>query len=349
MKSNLGKDNFYTLAVMTNLAEGYRIVGKFDLAIPLFEETLNLQRTRLGFDHPLALSTLDAMAECYRRSSKWELAMPLFEEALRLRKLRFGFDHPDTITSMNSIGVGYLQIGKVDLAMPLFEELLKVRRAKFGFDHPDTLAPVGNLAFCYGFVGRADLALALYQEAIAVLEKMQFRSQYANSIINGMIGLYTDLKQYDDAEKWRRKWMALVKERSGAESFAYAQELIQLGEVYLPQEHWSEAEATLRDSLALYDKLKSLHWTKFLAQSYLGGALLGQKKYAEAEPLIIQGYEGLKQHTNEIPLRPRYGIMIGAVERLVKVNEALHKPDEADKWRKILDKLPRPPKSASKK
>ncbi len=26
----------------------------------------------------------------------------------------------------------------------------------------------------------------------------------------------------------------------------------------------------------------------------LGGALLGQKKYAEAEPLLLKGYEGMK-------------------------------------------------------
>jgi hypothetical protein len=32
----------------------------------------------------------------------------------------------------------------------------------------------------------------------------------------------------------------------------------------------------------------------------LGGSLLGQKKYAEAEPLLLSGYEGVKQREDKI-------------------------------------------------
>jgi hypothetical protein len=35
--------------------------------------------------------------------------------------------------------------------------------------------------------------------------------------------------------------------------------------------------------------------------SLLGGALLGQKKDAEAEPLLLKGYEGMKQREKSIP------------------------------------------------
>jgi len=37
----------------------------------------------------------------------------------------------------------------------------------------------------------------------------------------------------------------------------------------------------------------------------LGAALLGQKKYAEAEPLLIDGYEGMKQREQTIPWQAR--------------------------------------------
>jgi hypothetical protein len=42
-------------------------------------------------------------------------------------------------------------------------------------------------------------------------------------------------------------------------------------------------------------------WLTFNAQSLLGGALLGQRKYAEAEPLLRKGYEGMKQREKSIP------------------------------------------------
>ena len=40
---------------------------------------------------------------------------------------------------------------------------------------------------------------------------------------------------------------------------------------------------------------------KFNTKSLLGGALLGQKKFAEAEPLLLAGYEGLKLREKTIP------------------------------------------------
>ena len=64
----------------------------------------------------------------------------------------------------------------------------------------------------------------------------------------------------------------------------------------------------------------------------LGGSLLGQKKYAEAEPLIVSGYEGMKARQTKIPPpgKPRF---TEAAERVVKLYEAWGKKDEAARWR----------------
>ena len=67
----------------------------------------------------------------------------------------------------------------------------------------------------------------------------------------------------------------------------------------------------------------------------LGVPLLGQKKFAEAEPLLLSGYDGMKKQENKIP--PPAKIRLNqAVERLVQFYEATSKPDEAAKWRKEL-------------
>ena len=68
----------------------------------------------------------------------------------------------------------------------------------------------------------------------------------------------------------------------------------------------------------------------------LGGALLGQKKYAEAEPLLLAGYEGMKQREAKIPPLGKVRLT-EALERLVQFYEALEKKDEAAKWRKELE------------
>ena len=73
-------------------------------------------------------------------------------------------------------------------------------------------------------------------------------------------------------------------------------------------------------------------------RSLLGGVLLGQQKYAAAEPLLQNGYEGLRQTQAGIVPRVRARTLRGALERLVQLYDAWGKPDEAAKWRKELEK-----------
>jgi hypothetical protein len=76
----------------------------------------------------------------------------------------------------------------------------------------------------------------------------------------------------------------------------------------------------------------------------LGGALLGQKKYAEAEPLLLQGYEGMKAREKSIP--PQGTMRIPeAVDRLIELYTAINKPDEVSKWQAELARYPRDGKS----
>jgi eukaryotic-like serine/threonine-protein kinase len=48
----LGRDQPNTLMSMNNLATSYRVAGRLDLALPLYEETLALQKAKLGPDTP---------------------------------------------------------------------------------------------------------------------------------------------------------------------------------------------------------------------------------------------------------------------------------------------------------
>jgi hypothetical protein len=66
--------------------------------------------------------------------------------------------------------------------------------------------------------------------------------------------------------------------------------------------------------------------------SLLGGALLGQGKYAEAEPLIVPGYEGLKAHGATIPPLNK-PCLNEAAERVVRLYEAWGKPEKAAEWK----------------
>ncbi len=73
-------------------------------------------------------------------------------------------------------------------------------------------------------------------------------------------------------------------------------------------------------------------WRRYDAKSLLGEALLQQGRYAEAEPLVIAGYDGMKTREARITVREK-STLREAAERVVRLYEHRNKPDEAKAWK----------------
>ena len=59
--------------------------------------------------------------------------------------------------------------------------------------------------------------------------------------------------------------------------------------------------------------------------------MLGQGKYAEAEPLVVGGYEGMKAREAKIPAHGKI-YLTEAGERVARLYRAWGKPDQAAAW-----------------
>jgi len=59
--------------------------------------------------------------------------------------------------------------------------------------------------------------------------------------------------------------------------------------------------------------------------------MLGQKNYAEAERLLLAGYEGMKQREDKIPAAAEIRLK-DSLERLIDLYTSMDKPDEVTKW-----------------
>jgi hypothetical protein len=119
----------------------------------------------------------------------------------------------------------------------------------------------------------------------------------------------------------------------------YATALAGLSLDLLAQKKWTEAESVLRNCLAIQEKNEPDAWTTFKTQALLGGSLLGQKKYADAEPLLLNGYEGMKQREKTIPPQSKVRLT-EALDRLIELYTATDKLDEAKKRQAERAKYP---------
>jgi tetratricopeptide (TPR) repeat protein len=341
MKAKLGPDHEDTLKCMNGLAISLLRFDRRDRAVSLYEELLSLQKARLGPDHPDTLKTMNDLAEGYQYAGRIDLALPLYVETLALRKARLGPDHQATLETMHNVAWGYQFTGQLDLAIPLLEQNLELRKSKLGPNHPDTFATMNTLATTYQDAGRFDRSQPLLEETVA-RKKAILGPDHPDTL--GSMGVlamgYRTAGQLDRALPILLEAVSLGKAKAGANwKQIYTIELGHLGTVQLESKMWTQAELTLRECLAIQESQQPNSWQILSTRSMLGGALLGQKRFVEAEPLLRAGYEGLARRTDKIPARSRYRVG-DALDRLIAFAEATNKPDDAKAWKAERAKWP---------
>jgi tetratricopeptide (TPR) repeat protein len=120
------------------------------------------------------------------------------------------------------------------------------------------------------------------------------------------------------------------------ESPSHAAALAIQGSMLLAQKKYAEAELKLRERLDICQKIQPDDWTTFDAKAMLGEAFMAQKKYNEAEPLLLSGYEGMKNREAKLPPDAK-ARLTKTLERLVQLYDIEGKKDKAAQWRKTLE------------
>ena len=291
-----------------------------------------------------SLAPLSELVQEHRQAGKQDQALPLLIKIVTVKKARLGPQDPDTLNSVNELGVLYWQLRQYDKSVPVFEELVKIREVKLGRDHVGTLGAVANLGVNYRDAGRLKEAIALLEEVHRAAKK----NPELLWVTGELFATYTKAGEIAKVGDLLRQEVTEARKSLPPDSPDLAGMLAQLGLNLLEQKKWDEAESIIREALTIREKTQSDAWTTFNTKSLLGGALLGQKKYADAEPLLLKGYEGMKLREKTIP--PQANTRIPeAIDRLIELHTATNKPDEAKRWQAERAKYPAASKQAEKK
>jgi len=265
---------------------------------------------------------LDTLAAAYAEAGQFTNAVRIEQEAMSL------------LTNVDE---------KLDYAsrLKLYEAGLPYRDQKYAEDYNDeawTLATSPDPALRDGSnaVVFAEIALALTSRTNA-------------SFLDTLAAAYAEAGQFTNAVRLEQEAMSLLTNVDEKLDYASRLKLYEAGLPYrdhnalaanvdtlLQAGKFVEAEPKARECLAQREKLIPNDWRTFNAASMLGGSLLGQKKYAEAEPLLLSGYEGLKQRKDKIP--PNGMVRLKeAIQRLVQLYGATGQMEKAAEMKKELD------------
>jgi non-specific serine/threonine protein kinase/serine/threonine-protein kinase len=104
---------------------------------------------------------------------------------------------------------------------------------------------------------------------------------------------YSSLRKYAEAEKVFSQLLDIQRRVTGPEVINTVVTSSNIGWIRLQQKRYSESEQTLRDAAVILRRTATNAWERFNVDSMLGAALSAQKKFEEAEPLLISGYNGM--------------------------------------------------------
>jgi tetratricopeptide (TPR) repeat protein len=330
----LGTEHPDTLGSMNNLALVYNAQNKFAQAETLYGEALEIKRRVLGLEHPDTLMAMNNLLVAEVNLGKYQSAEALASQVLEMRRRVLGSEHPDTLQSMHNVAwVNYTQ-GRYAQAEALWSQTVELRRRVLGPEHPRTLLSMRDLADAYLAQAEYARAEALFKQTLEIIRRVQGPEHpLALDTLSEFGSLYQQQGQYDLAESLMAQVLASRRRTLGSDDPRTAAAAADLAFAYLSQGKFAESEPLAREAAEFDRKKQPDEWIRFRAESLLGASLAGQTKYAEAEPLLIEGYQGMLARKDRIAIPDRSELDHGR-ERLVQLYQAWGKPERAAKWRK---------------
>src|SRR5271168_3217830 len=331
-----GLDNVETLDASDSLATLYRMQGRYSEAEPLLLKGLESYQRLYGPSHPYTLRAMYGLATIYVGERKYAQAEPLVLQVLDGNTKLLGAEHPDTLSPMVELAKIYDAQGKHAQALELQGKGFAIASRVRGPDHPQTLVYEGSLAQYYENAGQTEKALALDKDVLSrELRTLGPKDPGTLSTTSNLAYIYERHNRYAEALPLQLQAREFALQRYGPEDSSSIVSGTMIGKDRVMLHQYKEAEPILREVLAVEIKNKPDAWQRYNLESLLGAALLGQKKYAEAEPLLISGYEGMKQREAKFPPVVK-GWMMENGGRIVELYKAWGKPQKAAEWREKL-------------
>jgi serine/threonine protein kinase/Tfp pilus assembly protein PilF len=337
-RRELGEHHRQTLGTLNDLGVSYQEQKKYDLAEPTLLEAYEGRRKYLGEEDPDTLNSLNCLGYFYFYGvQRYDQAEPYYVKALALRRKKLPENHPHLQHSVHSLAMLYSALGRYEDAEPLYQEALAIARKSFGEEGTETLFAMWDYGKFLAERGR-------FAEAEPMLRKALEASRRSPGETSGMgrgalreLAVCLLLKgDKEEALTLARRYHSihLALKIDDPVPAANARDL--LGAALIANGLYEEAETELAKGVAVYEKRAPDSWLRFSLAARLGEALLLQQKFAEAEPHLLRGYEGLTKHAAEIPA-PKKDRIRKSGEQIVRLYEKWGKPEKAKDWRERID------------
>jgi tetratricopeptide (TPR) repeat protein len=333
-----GDDHPDTLKARRVLVMIYRWKKETDAAEKLQAEVLAGDRRVLGAEHPRTLIDMNNLGTIYRLEGRYAESASMMRQLLEISRRTNGPENMYTLVYENGLIQTLYSLGRFAEAEPIAVKNQETFKRIYGENNQWTITSARALGLIYDAEGRfkeaEPILLKVLEDTRRVLGAEHLNVATATTYLGV---LYQDEGKNDLAEQTLTEALALDRKRLQPGELATRSCLTALARLRLTQRKFAEAESLLREAMTGSGNQNTQIWDTFDRQSLLGASLLGQSKYAEAEPLLLSGYEGLMKQSPAISVDAN---LPQAGDRLVQLYAAWGKPDQAGEWRRKLGSTP---------
>jgi tetratricopeptide (TPR) repeat protein len=235
---------------------------------------------------------------------------------------------------MQSVAKNENFLGRYAEAEALSSQALEIARRVLEPEDPGTADVIYNLAAVYRGGGKLAQAEALHKEAVEIKRRaLGPDHRYTLDSLSGLALVYYLQGQLAQAETLYVQILAGRRRALGADDPDTLDAMADLALTWQEQGKFDSSVALAREAAAGDSRRRPESWQRYRAASLLGRSLLGQKKYAAAEPLLLDGARGMEARKEQIAVPDRYHLE-RAREWLVRLYQAWGKPAQAAKWHK---------------
>jgi eukaryotic-like serine/threonine-protein kinase len=323
--------------LMDTMGGVYDNLGLYDRATPLLQNALSIRRHALGNENIEVADSLVHLGNLAYHKGDLATAETSLRQALAMRREVPGNEPLDTATNLTGLAKVLRQKetgGAIDEAERYYREALATRRKVLGGDDPAIADSLNNLAMLL-YANKHDYAAAepLFRESLAMYRRLTGGEDVEVAITMNNLALLLGQKgQYDEAEQLFRRALAMNRRILGENHPVVATFVNNLATLLKRKGDFNGAESLYRQAIDAERKVfPEDHWEIATIKSLLGGCLIAERRYREAEPLVLESYRIIESQFGDSHERTR-----AALRRIVDLYSAWGKPTQAARYKTLL-------------
>ncbi len=329
-----GKESYQSAESMHELALYYHWIGDLNLADSLYTKSIKIFRNNSDSPPRSLAGAINDLGILKEEQAKYQESLKLLKEALNIYQKNFGETDRDVASTLNNLALTLESLDDIDGAEKYYKKSLEVYLKLYSPDRPEISTIYNNLAYIY--IDKDSLSKA--EEYFKKSLELKINSFGKNHSLVGLgfmnLGaLEYTMNKFESSESnllmAAENFKISLNENHvwvGLTDFWY-------GKILIEKSKFTDAEKYIKNALSIYKKnYPKDHPNEISANAELGIIYYHQKKYIEAENLLVTGYERIKQIKGEKDFNT-----IRILEYLVKLFNQTKNPQKLSFYKNLLN------------